>query len=1566
MQSSERLSRYASQHSLASWQVVSKPDSPSALPCVVRVLEGAPKGDCWNQSWRRGGLDCTLLLMFRLQRDFFRRCSQLQVMSQPPYKFDMCPPKIRNKIQHAVTGNWCTKRPWQKPHHKSHLWASSFTLYNGMLVFDFRDRGSSFEVYAYRRGQYFLFCSDQSSSPKLYKSLRNAITAKRGEPGCRRHQKDHLLHCVMSGMRVGSCGNENRDAFGGHSHRGFRSQEATNRRIQKRNDRRRDARQSYRAYAKGLGRDEADHGLLQPPPPQPKQAVYDRSKKLLKSSGCATNNASISRAVLSTAIAPCKFRSSALKLASWNVEGLREIAKYDQVFAFMQKHSIHILAMQETHSQCSQEFSKSGYLVLHSSSPQAPKHGVGFIIAPCLRPYVHSFLPLGPRLCSILVSTSPKPLHILCAYAPSMVQDAAEDKRRKTEFWDHFQDYLGTVESPQQLIILGDFNSRLDNGLDESQVHVGPHVWGKRLSVDTPDRDNALQLLETLQGFDLKLPQTYMSIPHAQRVTYKETTCADHLLERPQVSEWTTLDYVITSLEPAFEVASIRSFFQQAANSRHLPLVCTLELSLIACKPLPKPQPPPDFSRTSEYYESLETSLLELCGHSLTPPVTPDGHVLAYTDGSCPNNQVISASNPAGWGFVVSPIMEQLVLHPIPTAGWVSSQGRVRANPDSAEYAGAAVASNNTAELQALLELFDYLLYYAMLPIGQTIHVYTDSQYAADILHGDSLPATHLRLVSNLQKYWVAMRVTYNVSVNKVPGHAGVAGNEYADRVAMTGVYSCGKTGRFAQTPTGSLQPPAFNLDMSRWEAMSVNEQNLFLRDVIERARKLVPLLPLSPHKPWISRETLNLVADLRDSTRLSPAQVKEARKQIKASARRDKKVFVRTKLAKDYESNPTQWTTVRQLKREYKPKSPALRDQDGKLRPKSRRADIFRRYLSKQVWNRKPSSMGPRPPLHPAIPAVHRPFTEEELSACLKRLNTGRAPGPDGIPAELIKRAPFIVRMFLLAHYNKCLAAGTVPEAWLLSEVVMLLKDSKGDQLSVENYRPISLTDVFYKIYASLLQQRLAHYIDPRIRETQFGFRRGRSTSQPIHILRRIIETHERQDSPLHVLFVDWAKAFDSVSFSSIEQSLLRLGVPDPFVKAIMAIYSAPRFRVKDSGVTSGVEEQSRGVRQGCPLSPYLFDIVLTCLFHDVEKSYEQQYGLLAGVLALPSRLWDLEFADDTVLISRSFIQLNRLLHLLQSHALQIGLTLNFDKCKHLPIHSQNRVAFAPNTLLRCQCHCCCGAEPLAHFVPIAQEVKYLGVFIDALGSGNSTVSKRVSRAVSTSKQLKPFMSHKGLPTKWKLIVYKSIILSILGYAMESVYLPPAQERRLNSIHFQNMRRIFGLKSSYFHKVIQPTDTPCSHAYISQLANQLVQIPTPAQYCSFRRLKLLGHVLRHPDSYEFTSTFMQSRAYRFVGGSNRRGRPRPHWAESAMAEAYIRLRHQDTAMVPPVADIRNTYWQTPSIQAIKHAHNADKLPWMDNTLIYRRLNPVAQDRMQWQSCFSQPRFAPAARNCLG
>ena len=258
---------------------------------------------------------------------------------------------------------------------------------------------------------------------------------------------------------------------------------------------------------------------------------------------------------------------------------------------------------------------------------------------------------------------------------------------------------------------------------------------------------------------------------------------------------------------------------------------------------------------------------------------------------------------------------------------------------------------------------------------------------------------------------------------------------------------------------------------------------------------------------------------ELRDSTGLSVDEVKHARKNIKSSARRDKNVCAQTKLAQDYESAPSQWNTVRKLCSDFKPRAPGLKDSEGKLRPKQRRAELFRQYLSERVWRQAVPSICSQSPIYPEIPDIFRPCTEDELLTSLQRLATGKAPGPDGIPAELAKRMPCVVRVFVLSHFNKCLSAGTVPDSWLLSEVVMLIKDARKDSLSMDNYRPISLTDVLCKTYASLLQKRLAFYIDPRICEHQYGFRRTRSTSQPIHILRRLIETHERQEAPLHVI---------------------------------------------------------------------------------------------------------------------------------------------------------------------------------------------------------------------------------------------------------------------------------------------------------------------------------------------------------------------------------------------------------------------------------------------------------------
>ena len=181
---------------------------------------------------------------------------------------------------------------------------------------------------------------------------------------------------------------------------------------------------------------------------------------------------------------------------------------------------------------------------------------------------------------------------------------------------------------------------------------------------------------------------------------------------------------------------------------------------------------------------------------------------------------------------------------------------------------------------------------------------------------------------------------------------------------------------------------------------------------------------------------------------------------------------------------------------------------------------------------------------------------------------------------------------------------------------------------------------------------------------------------------MRRLIEIFERQNTPFHALFLDWSKAFDSVTFTAIQAAMEHAGIPAHTRRVTMALYNNPTFVVRDSSQKSAKHTQTRGLRQGCPLS-YLFGLVVTHLFFDVERTYEAKYGEISGVFRVPSPLWDLEYVDDTVLLSCSAQQLNRLFHIVQYQGTQRGLQIHEEKCEHLRLHSDKRIYYSPRALL-------------------------------------------------------------------------------------------------------------------------------------------------------------------------------------------------------------------------------------------------------------------------------------------
>ena len=164
--------------------------------------------------------------------------------------------------------------------------------------------------------------------------------------------------------------------------------------------------------------------------------------------------------------------------------------------------------------------------------------------------------------------------------------------------------------------------------------------------------------------------------------------------------------------------------------------------------------------------------------------------------------------------------------------------------------------------------------------------------------------------------------------------------------------------------------------------------------------------------------------------------------------------------------------------------------------------------------------------------------------------MKNAKSPGPDGIPMEFYKwmrsETEFCHKtaQIVCDILNKCIDDETIPQHLEFAQVVTLYK--KGNVENPGNYRPISLLQSLYKIYASIIQSRLAEHIEEKIWKTQYGFRAKHSTCEALYICRRIQDFHEQSGEKLFLLFLDWEKAFDKVDQEQLIHAIRRLNVPE------------------------------------------------------------------------------------------------------------------------------------------------------------------------------------------------------------------------------------------------------------------------------------------------------------------------------------------------------------------------------------------------------------------------------------
>jgi len=192
------------------------------------------------------------------------------------------------------------------------------------------------------------------------------------------------------------------------------------------------------------------------------------------------------------------------------------------------------------------------------------------------------------------------------------------------------------------------------------------------------------------------------------------------------------------------------------------------------------------------------------------------------------------------------------------------------------------------------------------------------------------------------------------------------------------------------------------------------------------------------------------------------------------------------------------------------------------------------------------------------------------ELDDALNRLKNGKSKDDFGIVAEMLKNGGDVLKRTLLELYNEISKPmSRTPDQWKQSTIAVLFKS--GDPQLPNNYRPITIIPLLYKLFARLLYNRLEPILDPQQSQDQAGFRRNFNTDDHLFTAAMIQETAREWQIPVWACTLDFKKAFDTVSHEAIWSSLQQQNVPKCYTHLLQQLYANQTGKVR-TDVTSRI----------------------------------------------------------------------------------------------------------------------------------------------------------------------------------------------------------------------------------------------------------------------------------------------------------------------------------------------------------------------------------------------------------
>jgi hypothetical protein len=479
-----------------------------------------------------------------------------------------------------------------------------------------------------------------------------------------------------------------------------------------------------------------------------------------------------------------------------------------------------------------------------------------------------------------------------------------------------------------------------------------------------------------------------------------------------------------------------------------------------------------------------------------------------------------------------------------------------------------------------------------------------------------------------------------------------------------------------------------------------------------------------------------------------------------------------------------------------------------------------------------------------------------EEVRWAIKGLKHGKSPGCDEIPAELIQAGGEASVHIYHALCVKIWKSGKWPKEWKRSVYVPIPKS--GDPKLCTNYRTIALISHASKILLRIIMERLEKKLEEEINIAQAGFRKCRGTRDHIFNMRIIIEKCREYNVNLHTCFIDYTKAFDCVQHQTLWRIMLDMGFPTHIVHLIKSLYQEQQAAVRTESGTSDWFEVQKGVRQGCILSPCLFNIYAENIMRNVKNDpdYQKFDPFNIGGHDIP----ELRYADDTVLLSNSPEGLEKLILSVKKHSEEQNLLLNAKKTKTMTI---DKAPTPPDIGINCD-----------NKLESVNRFEYLGSLITNNGDCSEEIRRRLAIAAKRLAQLKNVWKSADKPTKIKFL--RTCIFPIATYGCETWTITQTAERRITAFEMRCYRR--ALRISWIEKRSNNDILEELNICEKWLLNTIKS----------RKLTYFGHVKRH-DGLE--RTIMEG----MVPGRRGRGRPRRRWTQDIKDTLGISLTEAST-----------------------------------------------------------------------